>query len=116
MRLMIVDDSQFIRSTLRKIISERGDVFILEAGSAEDAKIKYAEFHPNVVFLDIMMVKPDGGLDAIKGIRKINNEAKIVVLTSLDENNALVKEAFELGASGYIKKPFSRRQIFEYLA
>lgn len=111
-----MDDSQFIRSTLKKVISERDDIFILEAGNAEDAKAKYAEFHPNLIFLDIMMVKPDGGLDAIKGIMKQNSEAKIVVLTSLDENNALVKEAFELGASGYIKKPFSRRQILEYLA
>ena len=114
MKLLIVDDSQFIRDTIKIKINDLG-VDISEASDSDEAIRKYKEVMPDVVFMDIMMKKEDGGLTAIREILKSDPKAKIVVITSLGESDPFVNEAIELGVLDVITKPFNKEELYRYL-
>jgi two-component system chemotaxis response regulator CheY len=56
-----------------------------EAGNGEEAVAKYAECHPDIVTLDITMPYMDG-LEALKQIKKLDKDAKVVMMSSMGQN------------------------------
>lgn len=114
MKLLIVDDSKFIRDVTKRHVVDM-DIQLLEAGDAESAIEVYKNERPDIVLLDMMMKKEDSGLHAIKGIRDIDSEARIVVITALGDNDPYVKEAIELGVMDVITKPIKKEELLKYL-
>ncbi len=114
MKLLIVDDSQFIRDTL-KIKIQDIDLQICEASNEKEAIEVYQKEKPDLVFMDVMMKKEDGGVYAVREILKINPKAKIVLITSLGGNDPYVKEAIDLGVIDVITKPFKKEELYRFL-
>ncbi len=106
-RLLIVDDSQVAREKLRAILSE-GDYDIVEAADGADALRMVSLATPDVVLLDLDM-PGSSGLEVLGQIRD-NPETRnmgVIVMTIGQDSGEIVK-AYEMGATDYIVKPFSK--------
>ena len=109
-RVLVVDDALFARILLKKILSDAGHE-VVEASTGKEAMEKYSTLRPDVVTLDIIMPDMDG-ITALKEIKKIDPNAKIIMITSVDSDRKLI-ECIEAGASGYIVKPFEPSQVLK---
>jgi len=107
-KILIVDDAAPITAMMKEMIDEtRYDVFIETTG--ERGIRAYEELKPDLVTMDIVMPSMNG-VEAIKAIRAIDPEAKIVVITAIDMPN-IINEAMEAGAVDYLVKPFSAKRL-----
>lgn len=102
--VMIVDDSIIIRKALKKILVKLGHEVIAEASNGLEAVNEYSKKQPEIVTMDISMPIMDG-INAVREILKDYNEAKIIMISAVDQKH-LVFEALEAGARNYIVKPF----------
>ena len=112
-RILITDDTAFMRMTLRNVLSKNGYEIVGEAEDGLQAVEKYAEFKPDLVTMDITMPNMDG-ITAIKKIMESDPAAKIVVVSAMGQK-ALVIEALNSGAKDFIVKPFQPDRIVEAL-
>jgi CheY-like chemotaxis protein len=102
-QILIVDDEEGVRLILHKFLETKG-YKILEAESGEKA-IELAQAQQfSVVLLDINMSGIDG-LETLKKLLEINPHLGVVMATA-DKDDEKVKKAIELGAYGYVLKPF----------
>lgn len=111
MRILITDDSAFMRAILKNALQGIPDLEFLDAENGDVAVELYRSEKPDLVFLDIIMPVKNG-IMALEEIRQINNAAKVVIVTSLGQEEMITK-AKELGADGFISKPFQPAQIQE---
>ena len=102
-RVLIVDDHQIVRRGLKAVLEERGKLTIVgEAGTVAGAVLEAARLNPDVIVMDLRL--PDGtGIDACREIRSANADAKVVILTSFADEDALFS-AVMAGAAGYVLK------------
>ncbi len=104
-RVLLVDDSELVRTGIKAVLAAHGRPMISvvgEASSVATAVSECARLKPDVVLLDIRL--PDGsGLDACRTIAQNQPEVRIVVLTSFS-NDSFVYEAITSGARGYLMK------------
>jgi len=110
-RILVVDDAAFMRMLLKKILVQGGHQVVGEASNGREAVEKYKELRPDLVTMDIVMPEMDG-ITAVKEIKKIDPNAKIVMITAVGQE-AKVMEALKAGASGYIVKPFQAQKVLE---
>jgi len=109
-RVLVVDDSSFMRSLLTKIIKKSDKIDeVLEAMDGKSAVEKYQEEQPNLVTMDIDMPGMNG-LEAAKKIKELDPKAKIVMVTSANKEE-MKSEAQKIGTLGYITKPFDAEKI-----
>lgn len=109
--VLIVDDAKFMRNLLRKILTEGGYEVVGEAETGAEAVKLYQELKPSVVTMDIVM--PDmSGIDAVKKIKEIDPNARIVVVSAMGQQ-ALVSEALKAGAADFVVKPFHPSVVLE---
>ena len=113
LKVMIVDDSLFMRNMLKKMISEAGANVIGEAGDGREAIDKFNQLKPDLIFLDIVMPNLSG-LEVLTEIMKIKSDTKVIMCTSTGQE-IVVKEAVEKGASDFIVKPFTKNDIDEII-
>ena len=104
-KILIVDDSAFIRITLRDILTTNGYEVVGEADSCDDAIIKFKELSPDLVTLDVVMPGVSG-LETLQAIIILDRNAKVLMLTAVDKQSLIV-EAIQAGAKGFLIKPFS---------
>lgn len=102
-RVVLVDDHNILRSGLRMLIDAQLDMVVVgEEGDGRKAIDLIQQLNPDVVLMDLTLP----GLDGIMATRRIKEqvpETKVLVLT-MHEDAAYLKEAIEAGASGYIVK------------
>ena len=108
-RILLVDDSTYIRTVLGSIITEAGFEVADEAADGEEAIRKYMNLKPDLVLMDVIM-EPMNGMEATKAILDKDPEAKILMVTVL-EDRGLFADLMKIGAKGYIMKPFSKDKI-----
>ena len=108
-RILIVDDSRTSRKILRSILEDAGHDVVGEAMDGQDGVNKYKEMRPDLVTLDITMPVMDG-LEALKCIREVNSEAKVIMVTAAGQQNKMI-DAIKLGASEFVTKPFEPDEI-----
>jgi two-component system chemotaxis response regulator CheY len=102
-RILIVDDASFMRGSLKYSVEKDGHTVAGLAKDGVEAIEMYKKLKPDLVTMDILM-----------NIRKSDPKAKVVMVTAmgLEEKE---KEARDLGASGYIRKPFKHNEIMDTL-
>ena len=110
-KVLIADDSKFMRMIIRKILSKYGYSITGEASNGEEVVEKYAKLLPDVVTMDIVMPKMDG-IEAVKRIMQLDPKAKIVMVTALGQEQ-LVLEAIRSGAKEFVIKPFNEAQVID---
>ena len=102
-RVLIVDDSAIMRRNLKTILVQAGHEVVGEAINGGQAHLMYRTHIPDLVTMDITMPNVNG-IEAVKLIRKDYPEAKIVMISALDQRS-MVLEALKEGAKHYIIKP-----------
>ena len=108
-RILIVDDAAFMRVSIRNILLKNGFEVAGEAENGAIAVQKYAELQPDAVTMDITMPEMTG-LDALKEIRKLDPNAKVIMVSALGQE-AMVRDAVMDGAKGFIVKPYKEDTI-----
>jgi NarL family two-component system response regulator LiaR len=102
-RVLIADDHAIVREGLRTLLAgERGMELVGEAADGEEARRQALALKPDVILMDLVMPGQDG-LTAIREIRRVNPDARILVLTSFAEDDK-VFPAIKAGAIGYLLK------------
>ncbi len=112
-KVLIVDDAAFMRTTIRMILERRGFEIVGEAENGEAAIIKYQECKPDIVTMDITMPKMTG-IEALKVIRKLDPKAKVVMVSAMGQE-PMVRESIISGAKTFIVKPFKEEQVVDTL-
>jgi two-component system, chemotaxis family, chemotaxis protein CheY len=115
--ILVVDDSAAIRKILQRVLRQTGMSIgtIYEAGDGQEALDTLRKQKIDLVLSDINMPKMDG-LQLLASIRASSDWRKIpVVMITTEGGEARVAEAVKLGASGYVRKPFTADQIKEKL-
>lgn len=110
-KVLLTDDSAFMRMQLKESLSKLGHEVIGEAENGLDAIEKYEELNPELITMDITMPEMNG-VDAVKEIRKRNTDVKIIMCSAMGQKN-MVLEAIQAGANDFIVKPFSMERIKE---
>jgi two-component system chemotaxis response regulator CheY len=110
-RVMVVDDALFMRTTLRTILTEAGFVVAAEAENGSQAVERYREVSPDVVTMDATMPVMDG-IMALKEIRAIHPDARVILCTALGQPR-LAREAIHAGARDHLTKPFRAQCVVE---
>ena len=111
-RILIVEDSTMMRRVIAKVLREAGHDIIGEASSGVEALELYQELQPDLVTMDITM----RGMDGITAAREIldkNSNARILMLSNLDEDKYR-DEVKRIGAIGLVNKHKSE-QILELI-
>ena len=110
-RILIVDDSAFMRAALKHIIEFSGHQVVGAAANGTEAIQLYEKLNPELVTMDILMPGDNGdGLNTAKAIREKYPEVKIIMITALGQENKQ-REAEKIGVAGYIRKPFTEKDV-----
>ncbi|MBI2167967.1 MAG: response regulator [Actinobacteria bacterium] len=105
--VLIVDDDAVTRRFVRAVLEGLG-LRIEEASDGERGLALAQELNPNVVILDVTMP----GLSGVEVARRLQGDAKVLMLTGVDDPDVEV-EAGAAGASAYLVKPFSPRELLD---
>lgn len=110
MKVLLVDDAEFARMTLKRLLDHCGFNFqYAEASHGAEAVQMYRKILPDLVIMDINMPEMDG-ITAVSEIKKIDKDAKIVMCSSLGYQQK-IDEAFAAGAVAYIVKPYDKETV-----
>lgn len=113
-RVLIADDHTVVRDGLRLIFEdEEGFEVIGEAADGADAVHLTGELHPHVVLMDLRMPGM-GGLEAIEHIRERWPDVAVVILTTYNEDELMLR-GLQAGARGYLLKDTTRQRLFDTL-
>ena len=116
--VLIVDDSAAIRKILQRVLRQTdipiGDV--LEAGDGIEALKQLSNRHVNLILSDINMPNMDG-LQLLAQLKQNDKWKSVpIVMVTTEGGQGKVIEAVQLGAAGYVRKPFTAEQIKEKLS
>jgi two-component system chemotaxis response regulator CheY len=112
-RLLVVDDALFMRKLIRGVANEAGWDVVGEAGDGQEAVALYQQLRPDLVTMDLVMPVM-GGLESLRQIREIDPHAQVVVVTALDQKQALM-DSIRDGAIDFIVKPFEKQRVLNLL-
>jgi two-component system chemotaxis response regulator CheY len=116
--LLIVDDSVAVRKVLQRLLRQAelpvGEV--VEAGDGQEALAALAGRRVHLILTDINMPNMNG----LEFLRRLKTDSSLsgipVIVISTEGGKSTVMEAVELGAAGFIRKPFTTEQIRDKLA
>lgn len=111
LKIVIVDDSDFSRSIIRKMLSEENMNVVGEANGAETALAIIKETNPNIVITDIVMPEVSG-IELTENITKNFDGISVIVVSSLSQEH-IILEAIAAGASDFIAKPIQKQQLID---
>lgn len=107
-KILLCDDSSFMRKVLKDILEKAGFKTFVEAGTGTEAIAKYESEKPDLVLLDIMMPEASG----IEVLQKIGSTATAIVISAIGQDT-MIDDAKKNGAKGYIIKPFENDKVLE---
>jgi twitching motility two-component system response regulator PilH len=110
-RVLIIDDSPTVLTYLRKVFSSAGYEPLIAANAERGLQMMHAE-NPDLVVLDVIMP----GMNGFAALRHIRHDPKVqhvpVILMSGNEQATEQFYAMRIGADSFMKKPFSRFDVF----
>jgi two-component system, chemotaxis family, chemotaxis protein CheY len=109
LKILVVDDSLIMRRNITKTIESLGHKVVGEAKDGVESMALYVSLKPDLVTMDITMPEMDG-ITAVKELRKIDADVKIIMLTSHGQEEMVIN-AIRSGASGYLLKPVKSSKL-----
>lgn len=109
-RILVVDDHAVLRSGLRLLLEQEEDLeWVGEAGTVEDALRAIDRTEPDIVLLDLRMP----GIGGLAGLPRVlaRREGVRVLVLSMDDDVADVRQAFDAGAAGYVVKSAADEEL-----
>lgn len=113
-RVLICDDSAFMRLILKRILTDNGHDVIAEASDGTMAVMLARQHKPDLITMDITMPQMNG-IEAAKCIHAEDPAVPIVMVSALGQRD-LITEAAQAGAVDFIVKPFEAGQVLHTLA
>jgi two-component system chemotaxis response regulator CheY len=116
MKLMIVDDSNIIRSRISRIMADHKLPPIEIVGTAAngtDAFALFTQVRPELVTMDLTMPEMDG-VECTTLLVEFNPDVKILIVSALSDKATAI-EALKNGASGFLYKPFTDEELVNAL-
>ena len=111
MKVLVVDDSQFMRLNIINYLTKNNIDVVGQAANGSEAIRLYKELKPDIVTMDITM--PDmNGVEAVKEIIKMDPNAKIIMCSAMGQQ-AMVIDAIQAGARDFVVKPFQPERVIE---
>jgi two-component system, chemotaxis family, chemotaxis protein CheY len=111
--LLVTDDAAIIRAKVKEAAKSAGWTIVAEARNGKEAVDLYAEHRPSAVTVDLVMPEYDG-IYALREILAMDPSAKVIVVSAIGQKNVL-KDAFKLGASDFVVKPFDKQTLVRTL-
>jgi two-component system NarL family response regulator len=109
-RVLVVDDHALLRTGVANIINhDPGLLVIAEAGNGREAVEAFEHWRPDVTLMDLRMPEMEG-VDAIRRIRAVDPQARVVVLTTYDADEDIAR-ALAAGAKAYILKDIAAEAL-----
>lgn len=109
-RILVVDDSLVAGHQISSVLTGAGyDVVGHAKNGAEGLKL-YNQLRPDVVLMDLVMPLMDG-LQALRALRGMDNQVKVIVLSSLGGVESKATEAMKLGALAVVVKPIEAESV-----
>ena len=109
-RVILVDDHAILRAGLRRVLEAEPDIEVVgEAESADRAVFEALSSKPDVVVMDVVM-PGKSGIEGMPAVLQAVPEAKVLVLSMQDDPH-YVREAFEVGAAGYVLKEAADTEV-----
>ena len=108
-RVLIVDDLEFMRRAIADILTNAGIDVTGEAPNGAEGIEAYLSLRPDVVLMDITMPVMNG-LQALRGIKRRDPKARVVMCSALGQQRYIIR-AIQLGARDFIVKPFRQERI-----
>ena len=112
--VVVIDDTPMMRAGLRAIINNDGYTVVGEASDGPTGLAQVAKLRPQLVTLDLTMPGMSG-LEVLQQLKATYPDVFVVVVSSTDDQD-VVKQAFDLGAIGYVIKPFNAERILKLFA
>ena len=110
-KVMIVDDSVFMRRVLSDILPDGCNV--IEADSAPKAVKLFRTERPDLVLLDIIMPDEEqAGIGVLKTLMEIDPDVQVIMITALGQD-VIIEQCKKLGVREYITKPFDDKKVRE---
>jgi two-component system chemotaxis response regulator CheY len=101
-RVLVVDDSIYIRALVRRVLEGAGHAIVGEASTGTEALEAFARVQPDVAIVDIVMPEKDG-IEVVQTLRAIVPNARLIV-HSVYAHEEKVNEALRAGATSYLVK------------
>jgi DNA-binding NarL/FixJ family response regulator len=111
MRIYIVDDHSLFRDGLISLLEADGHQVVGQAGDGQTAIESVPALKPDLILMDINMPRLNG-IDALRQIKAVMPEIKVIILTVSEDENNLVG-AIRAGADGYLLKHLNAREFLE---
>jgi adenylate cyclase len=109
-RILVVDDNEINRDIIATRLGTHG-YEILQAADGEEALTAVAQYHPDLVLLDVMMPKLDG-LEACRRLKSMGGSAFMpIILVTAKSNTQDVVEGLDAGADEYLTKPLDQAAL-----
>ena len=108
--ILVVDDEPELRFLLREILSMQG-YQVYEASDGVKALVQFKLLQPDIILADIRLPSMDG-ISLLQAIRRQNQTVGILMISALPQTYQAAK-VIELGADGYLQKPFTLEGIEE---
>ncbi|MGZ4431736.1 MAG: response regulator, partial [Gaiellales bacterium] len=112
LRVVLVDDHALVRAGLRRVLAESEGIEVVgEAESVREAIFQVRRHQPDLILLDLLMP----GMNGLEGLPDLIEEApqaKVLVL-SMEDDPAYVRQAFAAGASGYVLKEAADTELID---
>lgn len=105
-KVLIADDSAFMRKVLKDILQNIGFTDFVEAENGNDALAKYKSEKPGLVLLDVIMPEKDG----LQVLKEIGTQVKVMIISAVGQGS-MIEEAKLYGAVDYIVKPFDKEAV-----
>lgn len=110
-RILVVDDSAFMRNMLKDILMKAGFDVVGEAENGRLGVEQYQKLLPDVMTSDLIMPEMNG-IEALKELMKTHPKANVVMVSAMGQQ-ALVDEALAAGAKTFIVKPFQADEVIK---
>jgi len=110
-KILVVDDTIFMRAMIKDTLTERGFEVVGEAANGESAIDLAHSLKPDLITLDNVL--PDMlGLEVLTILSKSNLDCKVLMISAVGQDS-MKRKVMELGALAYIVKPFNTDQLLD---
>lgn len=109
-KFVIIDDSSFMRTILRKMVEESRLYRVVAEGGDGHEAVRYAGLYkPDVMTLDITMPDMDG-ITAVEEVLKVSPYTRIIMISAMGQQGRIV-DAIKKGVKDFIIKPFEKERV-----
>ncbi|HFU73920.1 MAG TPA: response regulator transcription factor [Helicobacteraceae bacterium] len=109
-KIIIIEDEPIVAKDIKATLKKLGHNVVGWGINEESTYALINEHHPDIVFMDINLEEEVDGIDIAEALRYENKEIKIIYLTAYADEKT-IDRAVKTNPSGYIVKPFNRRDI-----